>query len=101
MDEFPYLGTLIASSGRMDVDVDKRVAQASKAFGALRKAVFLDRNLSLSTKWILYNACVLSLNTAVWSRMLDPSQEAHQEVEHLSSSMHQDHSGYLQQETMD
>ena len=95
VDEFPYLGSLIASSGRMDVDVDKRVAQASKVFGALRKAVFLDRNLSLSTKRRLYNACVLSLNTAVWSRMLDPSQEALQEVEHLSSSMHQDHFGYL------
>ena len=60
-DEFPYLGSLIASSGRMDVDVDKRVAQASKAFGALRKAVFLDRNLSLSTKRRPYNACVLSV----------------------------------------
>ena len=59
VDEFPYLGSLIASSGRMDVDVDKRVAQASKAFGALRKAVFLDRNLSLSTKRRPYNACVL------------------------------------------
>ena len=45
----------------MDVDVDKRVAQGSKAFGALRKAVFLDGNLSLSTKRRLYNACVLSV----------------------------------------
>ena len=26
VEEFPYLGSLIASSGRMDVDVDKRVA---------------------------------------------------------------------------
>ena len=42
VDDFPYLGSIIAGSGRMDVDVDRRVAQASKAFGALRKAVFLD-----------------------------------------------------------
>jgi len=49
----------------MDVDVDKQLAQASKAFGALRKAVFMNRNLglsvkrSLSVKRRLYNACVL------------------------------------------
>jgi len=45
----------------MDVDVDRRVTQASKAFGALRKAVFLDKNLRLTTKRKLYNACVLSV----------------------------------------
>ena len=70
VDEFPYLGSLIASSGRMDVDVDKRVAQASKVFGALRKAVFLDRNLSLSTKRRPYNACILSVllyGTKCWT----------------------------------
>ena len=61
VDEFPYLGSLIDKSGRMDVDVDRRVAQASKAFGALRKSVFLDKNLSLATKRRLYNACVLSV----------------------------------------
>lgn len=61
VDEFPYLGSIVASSGRMDVDVDKRIAQASKAFGALRKAVFLDKNLSLATKRKIYNACVLSV----------------------------------------
>ena len=36
-----------------------RLAQASKAFGALRKAVFMDKTLSLSIKRRLYNACVL------------------------------------------
>ena len=45
----------------MDADVVKSVAQASKAFGALRKPVFLDRSLSLATKRKLYNACVLSV----------------------------------------
>ena len=61
VDEFPYLGSTVASLGRMDVDVDKRITQASKAFGALRKAVFLDKNLSLATKRKIYNACVLSV----------------------------------------
>lgn len=34
--EFPYLGSMVASSGRMDTDIDRRLAQASKAFGALK-----------------------------------------------------------------
>ena len=41
VNEFPYLGSLMVRSGRMDVDIDRQVAQASKAFGALRKAVCL------------------------------------------------------------
>ena len=42
VDEFPYLGSLIEDSGRTDADVNRRLAQASSAFGALRKSVFLD-----------------------------------------------------------
>ena len=41
--EFPYLGFIVAASGRIDTDVDNRIAKASKAFGALRRAVFLDK----------------------------------------------------------
>ena len=61
IEEFPYLGSLIAASGRMDMEVEKRIAQASRAFGALRKAVFLEKNLSLKTKRAIYQACVLSV----------------------------------------
>ena len=43
----------------MTVEVDKRVAQASRAFGALRKAVFIDKHLKISTKRKIYNACVM------------------------------------------
>ena len=56
VDEFPYLGSVVASS---DVDVEKRLAQASKSFGALRKAVFMDRNFSVAVKRRLYNTCIL------------------------------------------
>ena len=48
-------------SGRMAADVECRVAKASKAFVALRKAVFLDWNLFLRTKRKVYQACVLSV----------------------------------------
>ena len=45
MKEFPYLGFVIADSGRMAADVECRVAKASKAFGALRKAVFRQESI--------------------------------------------------------
>ena len=38
--EFLYLGSVMADSGRMDIDVERRISQASRAFGVLRKAVF-------------------------------------------------------------
>ena len=61
VSEFPYLGSLIADSGRIDVEVDKRIASASKAFGALRQAVFKDAHLSENSKRQVYKACVLSV----------------------------------------
>ena len=48
--EFQYLGSIIAADGQIDGEVDKRLANASKAFGALRNAVFTNTNLSLTTK---------------------------------------------------
>ena len=52
MDEFPYLGSMIASSGRTDADV--KSTKASRAFGALRKAFF-------RAKRKVYQACVTSI----------------------------------------
>ena len=45
--EFTYLGSIIPSNGLTDAEVDRRIANASKAFGALRPAVFNDRNLTM------------------------------------------------------
>lgn len=42
VSEFPYLGSLVSDDGRIDAEVEKRIANASKAFGALRCAVFDD-----------------------------------------------------------
>ena len=59
--EFPYLGSVIASPGRMLPDIDQRIAKASRAFGALRKSVFNSRDLRVETKSMVYQACVLSV----------------------------------------
>ena len=49
--EFPYLGSVIASSGRMQPDkIDQRIAQASRAFQTLRRPVFSNRDLRVETK---------------------------------------------------
>ena len=66
VSEFPYLGSLIAENGRSHVEVDKRIASASKAFGALRRAVFKDSHLLLTTKSCVYRACVPSVLLCIW-----------------------------------
>ena len=56
--QFPYLGSLIAESGRSHEKVDRRIPSVSRAFRVLRRAVFKDSNL---TKRSVYNACVMSV----------------------------------------
>ena len=61
VEDFPYLGSIVSASGTIDADVEARIAKASRAFGALRRPVFMDRNLTLETKRQIYSACVLSV----------------------------------------
>ena len=61
VDEFPYLGSVVISCGRIDAEVDRHLAGASRAFGALRHAVFNDSNLTITTKRKVYQSCVLSV----------------------------------------
>ena len=60
VDLFPYLGSVIEDKGSIDAEVDRRIANASRAFGALRQSVFDDCHLSIRTKRCVYQACVLS-----------------------------------------
>jgi len=43
--ECKYLGSLIEVRGEMTVEVNRRIARASKVFGELRSSVFLTRDL--------------------------------------------------------
>ncbi len=76
--EFRYLGSLVESRGGAVKEVGERIAKASRAFGALRKAVFRDKNLSLETKTCVQGCCVRSV--AVWLRNLDDNQSVEQTV---------------------
>ena len=61
VDSFRYLGSLLNTNGRSAPDISSRIVGASCAFGALRRPVFTDSNLSLATKRLVYGAWVLSL----------------------------------------
>ena len=61
VSNFPYLGSLVASDGRVDIEIDNTTANASKAFGPLQRGVFKDAHLSIETKRKVYQACVLSV----------------------------------------
>ena len=43
------------------LDLDNKIARASKAFGALRNSVFLNSYLSRQTKKMVYQAVVLGV----------------------------------------
>ena len=59
--EFQYLGSPIVDSERTHAEVDKRIANVSKAFGAPVRAVFKDAHLTVASKRHVYGACVLSV----------------------------------------
>ena len=59
--EFAYLGSIVDSYGDILKDVENRIAHASRAFGALRRSVFMDSGLSLRTKRLVYRAVVLGV----------------------------------------
>ena len=61
VDHFPYLGYLVTENRRVYEEVERRIANASKAFGGLQRPVFKDPHLSVDTKQQVYRACVLSV----------------------------------------
>ena len=57
--EFSYLGSIVDSHGDILKDVESRITRASRAFGALRRPVFMDNDLYLKTKQLVYCSVVL------------------------------------------
>ena len=61
VSDFRYLGVIIEASGAVKKYVEDRVGRASRAFGAMKKAVFTNNSLSLKTKRLVYRAVVLGV----------------------------------------
>ena len=59
--KFKYLGTIIEANGSVQREVENRISKASRVFGALKRPVFADKDLSLATKRLLYCAIVLGV----------------------------------------
>ena len=58
VDAFKYLGAVVEGKGEVLLDVEDKIARASRAFGALCRPVFNDGNLSRRTKRMVYRAAV-------------------------------------------
>ena len=61
VDSFGYFSSVVSSNGRIAAEVDRCIANASKAFGALYHAAFNDRNLTTNAKRQVYEVCVLPI----------------------------------------
>ncbi len=57
---FTYLRSVLSTTCNIDKDIQVRVGSASAAFGRLKTRVFLNRNLTVSTKAAVYKAVCLS-----------------------------------------
>jgi hypothetical protein len=59
--KFTYLGSVIADDGELNEEVSCRLAKAARAFGCLRRSVFQNSRLSISTKRAVYRSVVLAV----------------------------------------
>ena len=58
--EFTYLGSIIASDGHIEAELQKRMAMASRSFGRLRERLWNNLNVSIRVKVKIYRAIILS-----------------------------------------
>ena len=59
-DEFKYLGTTITTTLRDEVDIEKRIKQATKAFAAMEKTL-CDQKINPSIRVKIYEATVVNI----------------------------------------
>ena len=72
----PYLGSVVMSNGRLHAEVDRHIANASRAFGSLRKADFND-NINNKEESI---QLLCSVNTTLWTNELDSPTKSPQKA---------------------
>ena len=60
VDKFNYLGSTISRNQSLDSEIDVRIGKAASAMAKLDMRVWLNRNLTISTRVKVYQACILS-----------------------------------------
>ena len=58
--EFTYLGSTVTKDGRIDAEIQKRMAKASTSFGRLRQRLWNNHHVSIRVKGKIYRAIVIS-----------------------------------------
>ena len=58
--EFTYLGSIIASDGHIEAELQKRMSKASMSFWRLRERLWNNHNVSIRLKGKIYRAIILS-----------------------------------------
>ncbi len=68
--DFRYLGSDNEVDRDITMDVECRIARASRVFGAVRRTVFRDKDISLKTKRLVYRAVlgVLLYRAETWAK---------------------------------
>ncbi|BHF67337.1 hypothetical protein SprV_0301036300 [Sparganum proliferum] len=61
VENFPYLGSTLSRSTKIDDEVARRISKASQAFGRLQSTVWNRHGLQLSTKLKMYKAVILPM----------------------------------------
>ena len=58
--KFRYLGSTVSNNNSLEIELELRTSNASRAFGRLKERVWNNRDLTLTTKCAVYKAIVLS-----------------------------------------
>ena len=58
--QFTYLGSIIASDGHIEAELQKRMSKASMSFEWLRERLWNNYNVSIRVKWKIYRAIIRS-----------------------------------------
>ena len=60
VEQFTYLGSTITDNLSLDTEIDKRIGKAATRLARLTSRVWTNAKLTVKTKMLVYNACVVS-----------------------------------------
>ena len=61
VEQFTYLGFTITDNLSLDTEIDKRIGKAATTLSRLTSRVWTNPKLTVKTKMVVYNACVVSI----------------------------------------
>ena len=63
VEHFTYLGSTITDNLSLDTKIDKRIRKAATTLARLTSRVWTNPKLTVKTKVVVYNACIVGLNS--------------------------------------